>query len=1072
MMSDAKPDASSAPGPPTRQHKSEASAPGQFSPLTDSLGRSAARLLIAVAVSAALCLLIGRSVKPNFGGPTDIVGYPTFASFNYAAQFWYYRLTVYVFPLLAIFGYFLLARIGPLRSNCPRPARRTIELVEAVPRATPAPHRYVWSSLLRMLPPATVVVAACSARTGRIDLTAVAGGVVYVALVGSVALLWARRASGQQWRALSTVNGVSGAVAAILGLWYVSAHTVVQTSAGPRSWPWMVWWLPVVGATATAWWAVRQVRSGRAARDVELTLLTVVVGAIALFLAVSLLPGEVTLFQGFDDATEMAGASLAARGYFPWRDVLFVHGVFPDVLTGSMGQAIFGDSIWGVFAVHTVVLVPLFWVSTYLFAVWASRRNPWFLVLAFLWATSFVRPLLEAERVSRPSWELLWSERFIGLPVALIVLGETVRRRSAAWAVGLTLLLFAEEILVPETIFVAGPALVCVVAADLLHRRPGQSLWAHMRLTRWCVGAGLAAAAAWAIFLVVVRALGGFVDYYVVFGPGHNLAGAIPPTGISPTELTMLAVDIGCVMLTVWVVAIKVRRRADWDAREWVAVAAAAFVALYLEKALGRFDTVHVWQVFGASLPLVVLCAWRAINSIERRLVDSWRPDRRPRLIRIAQTATITLIPALLIGFVLAGPLRKSEGQHYLSGVSEAAFGRLGYSSPGAVDVGLLRDLATSIRTYAGDGPVFDMTNSPGYMYFLLDRVPGTRFVHVSMAISQYAQRLLIADLKASRPPVVIYDADSIGMPAWDGITNNVRHYEVSEYVLHDWTPVLRTHGVLVMVRNDLVAATPLPALTAPAQTTNLYFSGPSCHWGATPNYLRIPESDGNTTLPVRSSGRQIALLHYSGWAVDPDNNRPARVILVADGDQVVGTVTPSIDRPDVAEHLHQPSSASGFEYNASLDPTARPSAYFVGADGAAHHLAGSPATPVTALRLPDGSQVMVAPTVGGNLEVNTVDVYSVNEVELPTGINLRSYDLATLSSAGELADSKVALTDQPSREYHEISANWLERTGPRMTLRVGSCPQWYGYDPSTPLFVLQSGGAPVTSVTLSVMRD
>jgi hypothetical protein len=35
-----------------------------------------------------------------------------------------------------------------------------------------------------------------------------------------------------------------------------------------------------------------QLRSGRAARDVELTLLAVVVGAIALVLAISVLPGQ------------------------------------------------------------------------------------------------------------------------------------------------------------------------------------------------------------------------------------------------------------------------------------------------------------------------------------------------------------------------------------------------------------------------------------------------------------------------------------------------------------------------------------------------------------------------------------------------------------------------------------------------------------------------------------------------------------------------------------------------------------------------------------------------------------
>jgi hypothetical protein len=1067
---DSEASTSSRPHAPRDTSRESELPPGWWFPLTGGRWRSILRFLIAVGASAVLCLLLGRFAAPSLTGPTDIVGYPTFANFNFEPSFWNYRLAVYAFPLFAIVGYVLLARFGPLRSHSPRPAKRTIEMVEPVPAASPTDDGASWGTLARILLPAAVVVAACGARTGHTDLLAVATGVVYVALVAGAAEVWAVRTDGRRWRALSTVNGVGGAVAAVLTLWFVSAHTVVQTATGTRSWPWLVWWVPVLGVVAIGWWSARQLRAGRTARDVELTLLTVVVGAIAVFLAMSILPGQITHFQGFDDAAEMAGASVAARGYFPWRDVLFVHGVFPDVLTGSLGRAIFGDSIWGVFAVHTVILVPLFWVSTYLFAVWVSRRNPWFLALTFLWASSFVRPLLDSELLTGPRWELLWSERFIGLPVALIVLGETLRRRSVAWAVGLMLLLFVEEILVPETIFVAGPALACVVAADLVHRRPGQSLWSNLRLTRWCIGTGLVATAAWATFLTVFHALGAFIDYYIVFGPGHNLAGAIPPAGIGLTESRMLAIDIGCVLLTVWAVAVKVATRADWEAGDWVAAAAAAFVALYLEKTLGRFDTVHVWQVFGASLPLVLMWWWRLLDGLGRLLVAWWR-ERDGRLIRFAQPVIAVLVPVIAIGFVFAGPLRKADAQHYLAGVNEASFGRLGYAAPGAIDTGLLRDLDTSIRAYAGDdGPVFDMTNSLGYLYFVLGRGPGTRFIHVLMAIPEYAQRLLIDELKAARPPVVIYDADSIGMPIWDGITNNVRHYEVSGYVLRGWTPVLRTHGVLVMARNDLVASRPVPALITPPQTTNLYFSGPTCDWGATPNYLPVPDRDRATTLPVRSAIERM-VVYYSGWAVDPATNRPANSVLIADGDRVVGTVTPTIDRPDVAQNLHQPSSVSGFQYNGVFDNAVHPSAYLVGADGLAHQLGGSLAAPVALLRLSDGSQVGVAPTVGGKLEVQNVDVATVGEVQLPSGMTLRDYDLVMLSSTDGLGGGKVALTDQPGHPSHDISARWLDHAGSRLTLRVGSCPQWYGYDPTNPLYVVQSGGPPVTSVTLSARR-
>ena len=171
-----------------------------------------------------------------------------------------------------------------------------------------------------------------------------------------------------------------------------------------------------------------------------------------------------------------------------------------------------------------------------------------------------------------------------------------------------------------------------------------------------------------------------------------------------------------------------------------------------------------------------------------------------------------------------------------------------------------------------------------------------------------------------------------------------------------------------------------------------------------------------------------------------------------------------------MAYALHQSSSVSGFQYNAVVDAAVHPSAYLVGADGLAHPLRGSPPGDVAALRLPDGSQVRVVPTMAGHLEVHDVNIL-VGELQLPSGMTLRDYDLAMLSSTGGLGGANVALTDQPDRPNHEISATWLDQAGPHLTIRVGSCPQWYGYDPSKPLYVMQSGGTLVTSITLFAVR-
>src|SRR5581483_7749954 len=252
-----------------------------------------------------------------------------------------------------------------------------------------------------------------------------------------------------------------------------------------------------------------------------------------------------------------------------------------------------------------------------------------------------------------------------------------------------------------------------------------------------------------------------------------------------------------------------------------------------------------------------------------------------------------------------------------------------------------------------------------------------------------------------------------------------------------------RTHGVLVMARNDLVASRPLPALSTPPQTTDLYFSGyplgPSCQWGATPNFLPVPAGSHAITLPVGPpTGRTV--VHYSGWAVDPATNLPASMVVIADGERVVGTVKPTIARPDVAKHLHQPQSTPvyGFKYNGMIDaaPT-HLAAYSVGADGLAHplHSRGLPGGSIAALRLPKGSQVSVAPTMGGVVDNYHADPFTLRKLPLPSGIDLRDYDLATLSSTGGLGGAHVTLTDQlltdqplADQFFHQISASWLDQ--------------------------------------------
>ena len=224
----------------------------------------------------------------------------------------------------------------------------------------------------RLLLPAMVVIVAASAASASAVQTITARGLLCGLAYLAVVLVLAARARlappalhQPSWvrvrSAIPAVNGVAGAMASVGGLWYISRHSVVLVRGGNtvHQWPWLPGWLAALAMLVIAAWAVLRLRSGRPPVWVENRLLAVVVGSVALFLITSRMPGQLGKFQGFDDAQNLVGANLLGKGYFPWRDMMFIHGLWADVLQSTIGFSVFGDTRWGGFAGASMLLVPL-----------------------------------------------------------------------------------------------------------------------------------------------------------------------------------------------------------------------------------------------------------------------------------------------------------------------------------------------------------------------------------------------------------------------------------------------------------------------------------------------------------------------------------------------------------------------------------------------------------------------------------------------------------------------------------------------------------------------------------------
>ncbi|HUY23055.1 MAG TPA: hypothetical protein VMV22_12040, partial [Acidimicrobiales bacterium] len=1073
---------------------------------------------------------------------TDIVGYPIFADFALNRYFDAFYLLGLALPLLAVVLYAVLpvgrprraaaaarVRIRPLALVAPRSEAEAVSGTTAGP-ATAAPAGGVSGDDVAPVSDGAaseraLAVTAALRRGARVAVPAlavglcvgvgdsghgrhlsawgIAAGAVYAVAVPAVARLLGRGgAPGDRVRLLAAVNGGAGLIV-LPSLYVVSRSTSVLVESGHRvhDYPWLPLWLVLPVLAVAALWYGRRLRRADSTDEVvgvEGSVLTYVVAPSLLFVLIASLTGPLdTTFFAFDDAQSFTGAALTfGHGLFPWRDLYVIHGIFADILGGQLGMSVFGPSRWGSTAGVTMFLIPLLWVSLYLFTAYFARRNrllaTGFVVVTALWLTS--GRLAGAGMILGRDVQSFASGcfRFAFLPIVLLVFDQTVRRRSRGWCAGLMAALAVQAIVVPESGLMAAGVLATLVAFEWLGRDPADGWAGSMMRTRWCAGFGALLVMAWVVFLVATGSLRGFVDYYLIFGPGHALSGTVPATWIGTNLGYTVELVVPVVLLTLTIVraAYLVHVRRPWDSRDWVMVAAASFVALYFQKVLARADGAHVAEVFTVSLPLVLLWIVLASEALDDTVRRAMRGDGSGHIRRSAdgpgnaggigrsrgvlsgvrRPATLVVVVALVaLAPAPLGTVRDLPGEYHPTAATTPVLPRLGYAKSGVVDVTMVHDLDAVLRRYAGDrGAVFDFGDEPGLLYFLLGRVPGTRFFHVSMADTSFAQRQLVSDLTRSRPRVVVFYGLGMGLPAWDGIQAWVRHYAVSEYLLDNYRPLADVDGQFVMVRADLAAtAPPLPALKGPVTTSDPYLSLPTCDWGFAPNFLaRSASLSSSPGLTLRTHVVATSVVSLSGWSFDARRALPpVRVLAARDGRQV-GSVVPNGVRLDALRRFTATGILrSGFTMDLLARSAGPVALYGLNPDGTVSPLAPLSSAPST-LVVRGGDQ----PVTTSDGVVHAVSTESVGSVgaalvheqivalDVPPGSDLAGYHWLELSAPRHVGPGAYSVSDGIDQSPGAISFRALLRAGSHLFVQVGSCPQWRSFT-APGLTLLARGG-------------
>ena len=172
-------------------------------------------------------------------------------------------------------------------------------------------------------------------------------------------------------------------------------------------------------------------------------------------------------------------------------------------------------------------------------------------------------------------------------------------------------------------------------------------------------------------------------------------------------------------------------------------------------------------------------------------------------------------------------------------------------------------------------------------------------------------------------PPLVAYSSRDHGLPVWDGISNPVRHYLVSDYLLDHYHPVAQVEDYVFMARDR--GRRRRRRVRHPRR---LLFAGVRAIGDTRrTSSTSAPPARASVDAAVRITDLGTSF-GVRGWAVDAAAKRRVERVLIVDGHRVIATVPTGVRRDDVAAALESRRVRySGFESHQRSPVTRRPRA-------------------------------------------------------------------------------------------------------------------------------------------------
>ena len=1019
----------------------------------DTLRQRTVRMLIAVGVGAGVTTVF-TNIWPEKPLPmTNRMGYALVNNFPLDRYWQVFLLWMFLFPAVVLATYLVLPRLF-VRSERMREMVGTNNVValrvveDEVEPVAGAMH--FW----RVALVAGVFGYECAVAAGRQSDNGwwilFAGAAAYIALIYGAAKLWKRT--------LSAVN-LFGTAFVLFGAWWVSSTTemLVASTGERRDFSWLP--LPVVVVVVVALLVSDLVWGKRNFVRRERQRLTFVVVPVFLFIWTSSLPSTIGYIDIFHHGESLNGGWLLKSGWVPWRDFFFNIGFYGAAVVPRVSFGFFGTSYWGFSAGIEMLFIPLLVVAIYIACASLASRY-WMALVGLTLTLMFPFTAMGGFTKVLAGDSMLFVYRFAS--IALVTVGVLLFVRKTTWVRALFFgaALTTAVIAGSEMVVFAAAACVTIFLRDAAQLRR----WRYSRLpllqsfrsTLYAAGGVIVSIGVASAVMLYFDALKGYVNWWRIFPFQWYIETGVPlnrwPNLVEfawGTEwIVLFAVSIA-ILSVVWFVVWRIRSDRTLRNEDWVAIALALGNLLFMQKTLNRPDS-HFLQSLIVSMPLLFYVVTRVVGTISDSVQAAFHHTRRRASLHTVVFGVLTvalLFPFMTTADVLNNQVHNAGAQVQPVTAQKSQFARMGYSQEGEF-LENYRQLRLFLKKNIGlSANIYDFGNVTTVYNFLLNKKPLSRYSYVLQASTDVAQQEVIDSLSYRQPEVVSYGWDN-PLNAWDEVSNSVRHWAISEYLLRNYSPWARiggkNFGNLLFLRNDLKPGEGLPLDAVPVRSGSekaaTLRSMNTCNWGVSSNYLTFaPTKPG---VPLKSEPVK-GMLTVFGWAKTADDE--AVTIEVKYNKALVFSGLSSSERDDLAIRGVVTGKKSGFRFDipvtGNITDTTLVSVEQVNAAGVRATVPFVAAPGVNDATGEYGVQLDASPD--GKLQVGAMRKY-VERVTLPE--NYLGYDWIVAYSDFGFSNDSFSLYDVAGDANRSINFSTL-RPKNLAAARVSSCPTWYGWE-------------------------